>query len=45
MLHVEINVGGGGEKAAEQLSDASFLAKLTKAVEDALVGAGIPVQG
>ncbi len=44
VLNVAINVGGGGGEAAAALSDASFLAKLTKAVEDALVGAGIPVQ-
>ncbi len=45
VVNVSINVaGGGGETAAAQLSESSFLAKLTKAVEDALVGAGIPVQ-
>ncbi len=45
VLNVAINVNGGsgGEATAKSLSDPSFLAKLTKAVEDALVGAGIPV--
>ncbi len=43
---VEINVsgGGGGQETAKQLSSPSFLGGLTKAIEDALVGAGIPVQ-
>lgn len=44
-VHVHIHAGGGGgEQTAKALSEESFLAKLTKAVEDALVGAGIPVQ-
>lgn len=47
VLNVTINAGGGGEggqQTAKALSEASFLAQLTKAIEDALVGAGIPVQ-
>lgn len=46
IVNVNVYAGGGGGSGGDDvkaLSDASFLAKLTKAVEDALVGAGIPV--
>jgi hypothetical protein len=42
-LHFEGLGSGSGSSAAAALSEPSFLAKLTKAVEDALVSAGIPV--
>lgn len=46
-LTVNINVTGGGNGAdvAKQLSEPSFLAQLTKTIEDALLGAAIPTQG
>ncbi len=40
----QLSGSGGGEAAKATLSEPSFLALLTKAVEDALVSAGIPVQ-
>ncbi len=42
---VHIHATGGGADAAKALSEPSFLAKLTKAIEDACTGEGIPVQG
>ena len=42
---VNIQAGGnGGGDAAKDLGAPEFLAKLTKAIEDALIGAGLPVQ-
>jgi hypothetical protein len=45
-VNVAINVGagGGGEgaSAAKALSEPDFLRQLTKAIEEALVGAGVP---
>ena len=44
---VNINVGGGGgggQETAKALSEPSFLAQITSAIEDALSGAGIPTQ-
>ncbi|HEX8795451.1 MAG TPA: hypothetical protein VF765_31090 [Polyangiaceae bacterium] len=47
VINVTINVqgGGGGQEVAKQLSEPSFLAQLTKAIEDAVLGAGVPTQG
>lgn len=42
-LTVHIHAGGNPE-AARQLAQPQFLANLTKAIEDALVSAGLPVQ-
>jgi hypothetical protein len=42
-VHIEVNIQAG-EKAAQQLSEPQFLAGLTKAISDALTGAGLPVQ-
>lgn len=45
IINLSINVtGGSGAETAKALSEPSFLAALTKAVEDALTGAGIPTQ-
>jgi hypothetical protein len=41
---VHIHAGGASSATVAQMSDVSFLARLTKAVEDALVNAGLPVQ-
>jgi len=45
-LNVQIQVpdGGKGAETAKALSSPDFLAQLTKAIEEALVGAGIPTQ-
>lgn len=45
VVQLNFTVGGGGEGAKRELSEPSFLAMLTKAVEDALRGAGVPTQG
>lgn len=41
---INVNGGGGGEATARALAEPSFLARLTKAIEDALVAQGLPVQ-
>lgn len=44
VVNVSINLGADGDsKGARAVTSPSFLRDLTKAVEDALVGAGIPV--
>jgi hypothetical protein len=46
IVNVTINASGKGpQETAAALSDASFLARLTDAIEGALTGAGIPVMG
>jgi len=44
VLQLYFNVTGGAD-AKRELSDPSFLAQVTKAIEDALRGAGVPTQG
>ena len=44
-VHVELHFHVASEGAAKTLREPSFLGQLTKAVEEALVGAGMPVQG
>ncbi len=39
-----ITIQVSGPDAAKQITDPSFLAQLTKALEDVLIGAGIPVR-
>lgn len=43
-IHVVVNNHAGNAEAAAKLAEPSFLAQMTKAITDALVGAGIPVQ-
>ena len=45
-ISIEFNIGGGGAPAetAKALSGPDFLSSLTRAIEDALHGAGIPTQ-
>jgi hypothetical protein len=42
--HVELHLHAESKAGADAMVEPSFLAKITKAVEDALVSAGIPVQ-
>jgi phage-related protein len=43
-LTVNIDARGASEEAAKKLAAPAFLADLTKAIQEALVGAGLPVQ-
>lgn len=43
-VNITAGAGAGGHDAAKQMSSPEFLAQLTKAIEEALVGAGIPTQ-
>ncbi len=43
-VHMPINITVSGPDAAKQITDPGFLAQLTKALEDVLIGAGIPVR-
>lgn len=43
-VHVHVGAGADGEKAAKAITSSSFVAQITKVIEDALHGAGVPTQ-